>query len=563
MERFAFALPAVLALAVLPDVRAQSESASYSGDSIADAFGNGVGGAGDVDQDGFPDLIVGAPGDDNNGAESGVARIISGKNGAILFQFDGDAAGDTLGHAVVGVGDVDADGSFDVAVGAHNGLSGGGYVRLFSGKDGSPIRTLATGVPFDAYGWAVSEAGDVNNDGFADVIAGAPHEKTGAFEGGLARVSSGKDGTSLFSFHGTGSGYWLGWAVDCLGDVDMDGFADLAVGVPHENLAGANSGAIRIYSGQSGALIRSIAGAGQDHNLGRSVAAVGDIDLDGTPDFVAGEPFASTVVPEGGRARVISGWTGQDVFVVDGNAHAGHLGFAVAGPGDVDGDGVPDVAVGAPNDGGASIFFGRVYVISGQSGVVQDAIGVDTANVSEFGVALAAVDDVDGDGIGDLLAGAPDDTGAQVGSGVARLYHGACLLAMATYGSGGAGTNGETPSLASTGSLPRIGAGGFTLRVDNAVGGAQAALFVGAGSGALHTTWGTFLIDPTLPFTFLPLALGGTPGAAGDGSAIVNATLPNDPLLVGLTAYLQVVIQDAGSIGGFSHTEGLKVTFCR
>jgi hypothetical protein len=162
-----------------------------SGDSGGDNFGASVRGVGDVNNDGFDDLIVGANRDDNNGPSSGSARVFSGADGSILYTFNGDSAGDQLGGSVSGAGDVNNDGFADFIVGAFgddNNGSASGSARVFSGVDGAILYAFNGDSQGDQFGISVSGAGDVNNDGFDDLIVGAPGDDNKGGESGSARV---------------------------------------------------------------------------------------------------------------------------------------------------------------------------------------------------------------------------------------------------------------------------------------------------------------------------------------------------------------------------------------
>ena len=148
-----------------------------------DDFGISVSGAGDVNGDGFADLIVGDQEDDNNGTRSGSARVLSGVDGSVLYNFDGDSADDRLGSSVSGAGDVNGDGFADLIVGAYlddnNGVSSGS-AKVYSGIDGSVLYTFYGDSSGDLFGYSVSGAGDVNGDGKPDLIVGPPVMKTTA-----------------------------------------------------------------------------------------------------------------------------------------------------------------------------------------------------------------------------------------------------------------------------------------------------------------------------------------------------------------------------------------------
>ncbi len=165
---------------------------TFDGDSAEDSLGYSVSGAGDVNGDGYADLIVGAYGDDSNGNISGAARVFSGVNGSILYTFNGDSAEDFLG-------------------------------------------------------WSVSGAGDVNGDGYADLIVGALGDDNNGTESGSARVFSGVNGGTLYSFDGDSAEDFLGWSVSGAGDVNGDGYADLIVGAVLDDNIGTGSGSARVF----------------------------------------------------------------------------------------------------------------------------------------------------------------------------------------------------------------------------------------------------------------------------------------------------------------------------
>ena len=376
---------------------------SFRGDGTGDRFGV-VATAGDVNGDGLGDIIVGARLDDNNGSDSGSARILSGADGSILLFLTGDSAGDVLGGSVSGGQDVNGDGTPDVIAGARgdakNGaLSGGAFV--FSGLDGSLLYLFSGDSVDDQFGFSVSMAGDLNGDGFADMIVGAPFDDNNGADSGIARVFSGFDGSILYTFVGDAAGYRLGTSVSEAGDVNGDGFDDVIVGAS----GNINSGSARVFSGFDGSIQFTFNGDAGDlaaDSLGTSpyfVDGAGDVNGDGFDDLIVGFFGNDNNGVSAGTARVHSGLDGSVLFSVDGELSGDQFGRAVSRAGDVNGDGLDDVIVGAPgksftttDPGSAHVFsFGAGSVDSDGDGLLDDQeiiCGTDPSNPDSDGDGL-------------------------------------------------------------------------------------------------------------------------------------------------------------------------------
>ncbi|MBK8975864.1 MAG: FG-GAP repeat protein [Planctomycetes bacterium] len=281
----------------------------FRGKVAYDYLGISGSGAGDVDGDGFPDIVVGAPGHDANGSASGEVQVFSGKDGSELFALDGPAAGDQYGWFVDCAGDVDRDGYDDIVVGAptHDGPNGldSGLAQVVSGRTGLVLYTFFGATPGERFGWAVSAAGDVNKDGFDDVIVGGYfNDGPNGVDAGTARVFSGRTGAPLYTFYGDAAGDWFGWSVRDAGDVDADGYADVIVGATKNDTTGIDAGLARVYSGRTGAAITTLYGRDAGDWFGYAVGSVGDIDQNGYSDIFVGAIFDDTVGTDAGRAFV-------------------------------------------------------------------------------------------------------------------------------------------------------------------------------------------------------------------------------------------------------------------
>ena len=389
-----------------------SEGYAFNGDAADDGFGISVASAGDVDGDGLADLIVGAYRDDNNGTDSGSARVLSGADGAVLYTFNGDSANEWFGHSVAGAGDVDGDGHADLIFGAPDG----GRVEIYSGANGALLYDLSGAFAGSQFGYSVDSAGDVNGDGFADVIIGAISSS------GSATVFSGVDGSVLYTFDGDDANDQFGFSVSGAGDVNGDGFADLIVSAPYDDNNGLLSGSARVVSGMDGSVLYTFDGDDANDLFGFSVSGAGDVNNDGFADFIVGAIGDDNNGNGSGSATVFSGVDGSVLHTFDGDGAADSFGWSVAGAGDVNGDGFADLIVGARGDDNNGIDSGSARIFSGADGTVIATF--DGANiVDEFGTFVSGAGDVNGDGLADLIVGAPGaDTNNGINSGSARVF---------------------------------------------------------------------------------------------------------------------------------------------
>jgi hypothetical protein len=327
---------------------------------------------------------------------------------SVLFQVGGENDDDHFGRPAA-AGDVNLDGVPDILAASPFAL-GGGYVKVLSGVDGAQICKLtAPDLTGHRLGWSLAGGQDVNGDGVSDFVAGAQTNGAGS---GYARVYSGADGSVLHTFAGTAGGDAFGNAVLLPGDLNGDGRSEIAVGAPH---AGASSsiGYVRVLSGADGSeLYTAVPAPTGFWAMGSSLAAIDDIDGDGVVDLLVGAPGASPP----GRMVVLSGATGATLYSLLGNGLSDHLGLSVADVGDIDGDGLHDMAASAHSDGG----HGYVKIFSGVDGSVLRTQAAPPTELT-FGDGLAGLGDLDGDGLSDYAISA---SGSFFAPGYVDVYSG-------------------------------------------------------------------------------------------------------------------------------------------
>lgn len=350
---------------------------THTGSDRFAEFGASVADAGDVNNDGESDVIIGAPFQDGDALASGVAFVYSKSTGTIIWRLDGEAIFDQFGASVDGGFQANVDGRSDFVVGAplHDGPNGtdSGKAYVFSGASGTAFPTINGEAANDHFGAAVAALGDVNNDGRDDVLVGAPDfDGAAGADTGKAYVFDGLTGALLYSFEGAGAGDAFGAAVGDPGDVDGDGRSDIVVGAPRfDGGAGADSGAAYVYSGLTGTLIRQHEGEGAGDQFGTAVEGVGDAltaldnpNPDGRDEIAVGAPLHDgTNGGDSGKVYVFSGATGALARQYEGAVAGDRFGSSLGGGGDTNGDGRGDLVIGAPlHDDGAKTDAGAAYV---------------------------------------------------------------------------------------------------------------------------------------------------------------------------------------------------------
>lgn len=479
---------------VLYEQKISSVNGTFTGAlDDSDQFGYAVCALGDVDGDGVPDMAVGAPFDDDGGTDRGAVWVLfmnadatvrsSQKIGALSGNFSGALDdNDLFGTALCSPGDLDGDGVPELVVGAINDDDGGadfGAVWvLFLNADGTvmshqKISALSGGFTgalgfLDNFGNAVSNLGDLNGDGVADIAVGALNDDDGGTNRGAVWVLFLKaDGTvsSSQKISDTDGNFaadlanfdTFGTSVAGVGDLDMDGVPDLAVGAIGDDDGGAQRGAVWMLLLNADGTVKShqkisntqggfMATLDNSDWFGVSLAGIGDLDNDGIQDLLVGAYGDDDGGNTFGAAYTLflngdgTVHAHQKISALEGG-FAGTLragdrfGNAVAALGDLDGNRMPEVAVGAyfDDDGGPSR--GAVWILSVEAVVMDldtDGDGLtDTDETEVYGTDPANAD-TDGDGLSDgdevFIDGTdplnPDSDSGGVNDGVEVLIDG-------------------------------------------------------------------------------------------------------------------------------------------
>ncbi len=456
--------------------------------------------AGDVNGDGIDDILLGTSLGQQGSSHAPTAYVIYGRAGSTIgslaldqlsaadgFAIHGHASTNSAEMRVSSAGDVNGDGLDDLIFGAPyaDEATGGGAAYVVYGRagtargtislgdlaqsDGFVIRAASSG---DMAGRSVSGAGDVNGDGLADIVIGASGADGAGPAAGTAYVVYGQAGSARpaldlsqlnaaqgFAVQGAAAADLLGTSVAMAGDVNGDGIDDLIFGAPGNDQDGTGAGRAYVVYGKPagprsavdlGALAAAdgfiLQGDDADDLTGISVACAGDVNGDGLDDLIVGASGAGPT----GRAYLIYGQAGatrgpidlsdlaaSDGFTLIGAQDGDQLGMSVAPAGDVNGDGVGDLILGAPSSTSAgSGGQGRAYVIFGQYGSTRGTLDLQNLSAAEAmiisagvgfdetGAAVASAGDVNGDGLCDILVGAPLSDRRGEDAGAAYVIYG-------------------------------------------------------------------------------------------------------------------------------------------
>lgn len=459
-------------------------------------------------------------------------------------------------------GDLNGDGTTDIAVGSLGTASApSGGMTVISGSDGSQLLTATH--PDSSFGTAIAGIGDVTGDGVLDILVGAPSEPgtAGAGSTGVAYAISGVDGSVVYSVSTETPSYRFGKTVASSPDIDGDGVPDLLIGSRTSmNLVAS----VRVVSGATGQTIRDLPAPVATAVMGFDMVAPADLNGDGWVDHVIGAPDKSKTAPS-----FVLAYSGFDGALLWSTTAAGRMGRALAVMPDQDGDGLPDLLVGAPATQVAGLDVGAVHLLSGATGnMLGSWFGPQDGD--KVGHSLVVAGDVDGDALLDVvvssqlsgfayvvswptgnvlrtvplgfggpagLLAAPGDLGDD---GLADIVTGGGGKAVALHGLQAARS---APSLRAT-QLPQPGAL-FDVSVMNGL--PLKPGFVVLGTSA---TWQLFLgglLVPS-PDVLLPFVLD------ANGAVTVTGRWPNDAG-AGFSIYLQAWLADTYGPARFTSTD--------
>ncbi len=501
---------------------AQQTVDTLYGANAGDRFGAAVAFVGDINHDGNEDFAVGTPGDDTGGVDAGSVTVFSGADRSVILVAHGLFAGGRLGESVDGVGDVDLDGFDDIIAGA----PGASQALVISGQTGGVIHNLAPSSGLE-FGTAVAGIGLANADGFPDFAVGAI------------------GGTGLWVFSGVdGQVLWTNSAavrdLGGLGDVNGDGYEDLVIG-DHTFLNGGwgmGEGRVIVFSGLTGAVIRQHVGSPPfDPQLGKGASGLGDIDGDGVGDYGYGVPcicFASHY------AEVRSGATGALIHTLVKYT----IGHDLAPAGDLDLDGTPDILVTEPgalfafrgSDGGDLFQYGNLVVVDGGA-------------------------DATGDGYPDIVGGAHLDSTSGTNAGrVDLLTLGCPYSAPENYCTAAVNSTGA-PAVIDWMNSTSISTNNFRLFGTQCPPNQTALFFYGPGEAYSPLGDGFRCVaGPLFRLGAVPTGPTGLPSKTVDFTSLLQGAGAISP---GETWRFQLWFRDPqAGLTGSNLSNGLRVTFC-
>jgi hypothetical protein len=461
-----------------------------------DDFGRAVADAGDVNLDGVPDIVVGAPFDTAGGTSSGSIFVYSGKTGDLIWSRAGDFPGDLFGWSVDGVGDVTGDGISDLIVGAPgwdnnnawSSYSGAAYV--VSGGSGLTIASFKLNEMTAQLGYEVCGLGDITGDGVGDFAFSIPYRDWGGLtDNGYVAVYSGAGINFLFSRSGDEDGALYGYSFDVVRATGAQATSRLIVGEPRVDGVGTDRGQARLLDG-FGNTMSLFAGSTNNEWLGAAVAGLGDVNNDGWEDYAFSSPYADILGAgtDAGTVKVYSGASTSHLFSITGATAGANMGQSLSRVGDFNNDGHDDILAGAPNDDSVTSDGGEVRLVSGLTGLTLHSWygGVN----DHKGRSVSPAGDLNQDGHADIVFGASD---APFGAGEAYVHLGE-VDPPSIYCTAKVNSQGCTPMVATQGTSSLSIADNFVVTASNVLNQKNGLLFWGTASNNVPFKGGTLCV---------------------------------------------------------------------
>jgi hypothetical protein len=395
---------------------------SFYGTANLMQLGGSVANAGDVNGDGYSDVIVGAPGYTNGQFLEGKTFVFYGSASGLSispsWSFESNVLNLHVGLTVRSAGDINGDGFSDILVGSTGSI----YIFLgsSSGLNSSAVQVLSN--PGKAgFGTVLSSAGDVNKDGFFDLLVGLPKQNTsgGITEGGVAEIYAGTTAgtfatTPIWTASGQMNNQHFGTSVSFAGDINGNGYSDILIGSPGWSQSLAGQGLVSIFYASSFGIgstpSTTISGLTAGEALGSSVSSVGDINGNGYADFIIGSPSFAGSGMQQGKARLFQGGKNgvtECLINLTGQSSGDQFGTAVAPAGDVNGDGLTDFIIGIPFSDSANVNAGKVQLVLGNSDAIDTVPAstmTGTYQYENLGWKITEAGDLNGDGFGDIVS---------------------------------------------------------------------------------------------------------------------------------------------------------------